>query len=674
MSDSPESDKPSPTPPRKDPRPRFPPPKGEGKPDTSPFDFDSIDDVELPKSVHTPTPPAMRKPNVSTPTPGFGPTGATAPGAQRASTPTPPGQRRIPSTGAPTPRFDWGALGVDGKPRPAGPVKGGVGRDDSIPVVDVDDASPSPTVALNKSQLNPPPGAPRAPGGPPTPPPRPPSAARPAALRAPTPVPGAPVRGTPTPPPQRIPSSPETVTPGDLPKPDNTPLEIEDDATTNKRIGITPPKGSPPARTAASPGHPAPERPLQIAGETKKVERPAATPGPATPPAPVRPGNPNINFDRILIIRLSALGDCVHVLPAFANLRKAFPHAKIAWAIEDRFASLLDGLPGLDQVLVFPRREFRGIWWKPWLWPSSVLRAMKTAKAIRAFAPTVAFDFQGNLKSAMHMKVCKAPAKIGLDEAKEGAEKHYNYRVKIDGVVHRVERGLQLLRAADVPVSVARVSPAIAERDRAAIDAWIREKNARHTVVCHIGTSAFGAIKRWPVEKWARVGALLSREGQRTVLFAWGPGEREIAEAAARGAASDRVFAGPDTPRIGALAALVARASVVIGCDSGPLHLAAMMNAPVVGLYGPKDPAVYGPWCDRHVVVWKGMPCSPCTKRDCDITDCMNLIEPEEVAQAAEGLLTRIKSPAALAGQAGGAGKTLWASGEGWEVGKEEVQ
>lgn len=424
-------------------------------------------------------------------------------------------------------------------------------------------------------------------------------------------------------------------------------------------------------KVAPSPGDPAPDAPLRLAGETTRIEKPAPAAPTGQPPA--RPGHPSINFDRILIIRLSALGDCVHVLPAFTSLRKAFPHSKIAWAIEDRFASLLDGLPGLDQVLVFPRRQFRGVWWKPWLWPSAMMAAMRTARALKSFAPTVAFDFQGNLKSSAHVKLCGAPTKIGLAEAKEGAEQHYTHKVRIEGTVHRVERGLELLRAAEVPVTASRVSPSISERDRAAIEGWLREKGARHTIVCHVGTSAFGAFKRWPAEKWGKVGALLTRNGHRTVLFAWGPGERPIAEAATRAAASERVFTGPDTPRIGTLAALIVRSSAFIGCDSGPLHLAAMMDKPVVGLYGPKDPAVYGPWCDRHVVVWKGMPCSPCTKRDCDITDCMDLIEPEEVAAAAEGLLTRIKSPAAWNEEA--AGKTLWASGEErWEVGKEDVQ
>ncbi|MCC6740306.1 MAG: glycosyltransferase family 9 protein [Planctomycetia bacterium] len=438
-----------------------------------------------------------------------------------------------------------------------------------------------------------------------------------------------------------------------------------------KRLGLTPPKGSPAAKVSPTPGAPAPEAPLRLQGETTRVEKPA----PAAPVAPpsARPGHPSIDFDRILIVRLSALGDCVHVLPAFANLRKAFPHSKIAWAIEDRFASLLDGLPGLDQVLVFPRRQFRGVWWRPWLWPSAMMAAMRTARALKSFAPTVAFDFQGNLKSSAHVKLCGAPTKIGLAQAKEGAEQHYTHRVQIEGTVHRVERGLELLRAAEVPVTASRISPTISERDRAAIEGWLREKGARHTIVCHVGTSAFGAFKRWPAQKWGKVGALLTRGGHRTVLFAWGPGERDIAEAATNAAASERVFTGPDTPRIGTLAALIVRSSAFIGCDSGPLHLAAMMDKPVVGLYGPKDPAVYGPWCDRHVVVWKGMPCSPCTKRDCDITDCMDLIEPEEVAAAAEGLLTRIKSPAAWNEEA--AGKTLWASGEErWEVGKEDVQ
>ncbi|MCE9581087.1 MAG: hypothetical protein K8T20_01085, partial [Planctomycetes bacterium] len=555
---------------------------------------------------------------------------------------------------------------------------------------------PPSSVSPGRSELPPPspprgspvPGAARTPAGTPTPtaqrpPPSTPGAARtpagtttPTGQRFPASTPGSRTPGgTPTPSGQRPPSSagaPRTPTgigtPGELPQQAIVPLEFEDDETTAQRLG-TPRPVSAVKRAPPQPSDPSkPDPALRLSGDTERTVNPAAVkPGPPAAEAPAapemtRPGNASISFDRILIIRLSALGDCVHALPAFANLRRAFPHAKIAWAIEDRFASLLDGLPGLDQVIVFPRREFKGSAWRPWAWPGNLLRVMRLKRVLRAFAPTVAFDFQGNTKSGLHAKLCGAPARIGFDDAKEGAQRYYNFRVKTAGVMHRVERPLELLHAAGVPVTVSRISPIIPERDRAAIDGWLREKGARNTVVCHVGTSAFGAIKRWPREKWARLGGLLSRDGYRTVIFAWGPGERELAESVARDVPGGRGLLGPDTPRIGTLAALVERSSVFVGCDSGPLHLAAMMNVPVVGIYGPKDPAVYGPWCDKNVVVWKGMPCSPCSKRECDIPDCMHLIEPEEVATAAEGLLTRIKSPAAA--RADTTGDSLWARAE----------
>jgi lipopolysaccharide heptosyltransferase I len=359
--------------------------------------------------------------------------------------------------------------------------------------------------------------------------------------------------------------------------------------------------------------------------------------------------NAQIPFDRILIIRLSALGDVVHCLPAFANLRAAFPKSRIAWAAEERVASLLQRVPGIDELFIFPRRSLRHKFRRPWLWPSAAAELLRTRARLKAFNPTVAFDFQGNLKSAMHAWMSGAPWRVGFSPAKERADRFYNVQVPAPGRVHRVERALDLLRALELPARAVRQRLNVDTADKAAIDAWLRQVGIRSTfAICHFGTSDFGSLKRWPLEYWGRLGALLTGDGL-PVVFTWGPGEREAAERAAAITVEGggRAIIGPVTPGLGTLAALISRATLFVGCDSGPLHLAATLGVAVVGLYGPKDPNVYGPYTDRHVVVWKGLRCSPCTRRTCPINDCMNFIAPEEVAQAASHLLSRKAPPTA---------------------------
>ncbi|MBI2920357.1 MAG: glycosyltransferase family 9 protein [Planctomycetes bacterium] len=349
-----------------------------------------------------------------------------------------------------------------------------------------------------------------------------------------------------------------------------------------------------------------------------------------------------VSFDRILIIRLSALGDVIQALHAFHNLRTRFPQARIAWAVEDRVASVLKDYPGLDELIVFPRKRLKRAILRPWLWPSAIADLVRHARRLRAFGATVSFDFQGTLKSGLHAWAAAAPARLGFARSKERAHKFANFLAQTPEKEHRVERSLSLLRAAGIPVAPARPAFPVPPADRAAIEAWIREKNARPYVVCHVGTSSFGAIKKWPRENWSRLADLIAASGH-AVIFAWGPGERDAAEAAARATTSGRAFAGPDTSTLSTLVSLIRGASAFVGCDSGPLHLAAAAGAPVVALFGPKDPAVYGPYCDNHVVVWKGLVCSPCTLRHCPIPDCMNFIEPAEVARATAELIDRVR-------------------------------
>jgi ADP-heptose:LPS heptosyltransferase len=159
-------------------------------------------------------------------------------------------------------------------------------------------------------------------------------------------------------------------------------------------------------------------------------------------------------------------------------------------------------------------------------------------------------------------------------------------------------------------------------------------------VVIHPGTSAFGLFKRWAPERYAQLADRITTELKCDVLLSWGPGEKELVDGIAGKMKGKPIVL--DYPlNLKQLAVVLSRATLFIGSDSAPLHLENILRRPLIGLYGPKDPVVYGPWPNRPdaVIVRKELECSPCIKRTCDDPRCMDAITVEDVFTAAKGIL-----------------------------------
>jgi lipopolysaccharide heptosyltransferase I len=338
----------------------------------------------------------------------------------------------------------------------------------------------------------------------------------------------------------------------------------------------------------------------------------------------------------LLIIRLSALGDVVHVLPALAALRAAFPEARIGWAVEEKAASLLEGHPQIDRLHVIPRQALaqaarsRDV-------GAFVRQARQSVRELRHASYETTLDFQSNFRSSLLAFLSGAKRRIGqpVPYSKEGARVLVTETpAAVERTVHKIERNLRLL--APLGVEPARPPrPVIPEPERARLLA----EGVAGAVLLHPGVSAFGAFKAWRAEGYAALARYLKVERGARVLVAWGgAAEREAAlevVALSRGAAE----LAPETRSILDLAALQRRAALFVGADSGPLHLAAALGTKVLGLYGPKDPRTYGPYWENARVVRKGVPCSPCTLRRCARPECMTLITADEVTAAALALL-----------------------------------
>jgi len=345
----------------------------------------------------------------------------------------------------------------------------------------------------------------------------------------------------------------------------------------------------------------------------------SSTTKPSPSSAPL-PGEAMLPRDgRVLIIRLSALGDVLFGLETVAALRRERPDVAIDFLVEDRFAKLLEDHPQIDRVLVYPRRRRLRI-------PGSII-------ALRRTRYDIAFDLHGIQKSAMHMLFARARHKVGpaSPASREGAAFAYNLTVPMPTPPpHRAEVGHMLLRAIGLSGTE---QPATIATTEAGSDTLANLPRPR--VLLHPGTSAFAAFKRWPSDRFAELARRLRSRGV-SVVIGYGPGEDDLA-APALAAAAGVAAADGGSLGLAGLGGIMRQCQVVVAADTGPLHLAAAVGVRCVAIFGPKDHRRYGPRGHgeiRHEVVFHDVPCRPCKRRHCVTPQCVLGVEVDTVEAA----------------------------------------
>lgn len=292
----------------------------------------------------------------------------------------------------------------------------------------------------------------------------------------------------------------------------------------------------------------------------------------------VRPG-------RVLIVRLSSLGDVVHTVPAVVALRRGLPDAKLAWVVEAPYREIVELCAPVDAVIVSRTRRWPHLLHSPAAWAAS-RRFLRDLRQHGRGA--VALDFQGLIKSAAIARASGAAERFGFDRSairEPLALSFLNRRVEVDPSMHVVDQNHALALAVGAAGGPADFTSFSALPD----DPRGRFAGLRGTVLLHPGAGQ--ARKLWPEERFVAIARNLLRRGAH-VAVVWGPGERERA---ARIAAASGAALVPDS-NLRELAALLAGARLVVSGDSGPLHLAAALGAPVIGLYGPTRVARNGPY------------------------------------------------------------------------------
>jgi lipopolysaccharide heptosyltransferase II len=340
----------------------------------------------------------------------------------------------------------------------------------------------------------------------------------------------------------------------------------------------------------------------------------------------------------ILIVRLGSMGDIVQVIPAAINLREAFPSVHISWLVEDKLQDLVEGLPCINSILVFPRRQWQSYLKNPLKYAKLFSEIKLFLKELRKRNYDIALDFHGNFRSGLLTYLSNAKARLGFSRGycKEGNFIFTNVRIAPHGrKIHRIDKYLSLLRGLEIEAHYRKPVFSIPAVDRLYIDNFILHNHLdkKPLAIIHPGTSQFGQFKRWHTKYYAQLADRLIHELNYSAVFTWGPAEYTIVEEILSYMQQQAIPA-CKTSSVKQLIALIHHARLFIGSDTGPTHIASCLGIPTVAIFGPKDPAIYAPYDKNASVVRKDLPCSPCEKRTCRHVVCIDSISPDDVFDA----------------------------------------
>lgn len=341
---------------------------------------------------------------------------------------------------------------------------------------------------------------------------------------------------------------------------------------------------------------------------------------------------------KILVIRLSSLGDILHTLPAFAGLRASFPEARIDWLVGKSAAFLLSAVGGIDTVHIFDRTA---VFRSPFRHDKRY-SAWGLIRKLRAERYDVCMDFQGLLKTACLGFLSGAKTRIGFpkDLVREPPA-HWFYNrtpAKPGKTVHVIELNRLLAGCVGKEVVQAGLDFITDEKDTHTVESLIRREGLNSYVVLNPGGG--WPSKIWKPEYFGRLADRIQGELKIPVVVTTGPGEDSLYRTLA-------AHCGGKPPvhfqiSFLQLIPLLRGARLLVGGDTGPLHLACALNTPVVGVYGPTCPVRNGPWGKDDLVVKHTLPCSLCYKRTCpEDNACMDI----EVDEVFEAVTQRLEKP-----------------------------
>ncbi len=340
-------------------------------------------------------------------------------------------------------------------------------------------------------------------------------------------------------------------------------------------------------------------------------------------------------MSRILIIKPSSLGDVANTLPLLCDLRAALPDARIDWLIHPAFVPLIQGHDALSNILLFDRKRLGPWWYKP----SAFTLFHGLLHTLRANRYDAVIDGQGLLRTGFLTRITGAKMRIGWAHGGEGSTLAYTHKIHFP---HKGRRTLSVdrMRGLGRPLGTNPDAPAqfhlpLQPAAVLAAQQFLETSAIRHSAFVAVCPGARWNTKRWPIDRYTQLVGHLLDSGHNVVLLG-SPDEKPLcdqihSQLETRNSKLETFLNLAGRTDLATMIALLARARLIIGHDSGPIHLAAALDQPVVALYGPTAIDYAAPYGRIDQVLRHDVPCYPCRRRECDHHSCMNGLSVELV-------------------------------------------
>lgn len=324
---------------------------------------------------------------------------------------------------------------------------------------------------------------------------------------------------------------------------------------------------------------------------------------------------------KILIVKVSALGDVVHALPVLPYVHSIYPDCEVDWLVEESFVPLLEGHQLINDVIVLHTKKWRKL---PFL--KMLQEFLAFVKCLRHKRYDYVFDIQGNSKSGLFTLLSKGRYKYGFDRSQVREWPNLlatNYKVSLaPSQRHVIQRSLAVVRAAfpdgdsSNPPDVGALLP-VQPAAAAQVKRQLSQLNpgSAKLVVLHYGTT--WKTKLWSLANWQQLAVKLVEQGDVVPLLTWGNNAEYQAATAIAEATEGKAVIWP-RGTLPELVALLDRVNLVVGCDTGPIHIAAAVGTPTVSIFRVTDAQRNAPVGENHRFLQAPLSCSPCLRKECE--------------------------------------------------------
>lgn len=320
---------------------------------------------------------------------------------------------------------------------------------------------------------------------------------------------------------------------------------------------------------------------------------------------------------KILLMKFWGFGNIILLTPAIKSIRDRFPEAEITFLTLSENTDLLENFPYVDKIIEI---ETKGV-------SKFLIDAVKVISLIRRQKFDLLVDFEQFARnSAIISYLSGVPRRVGFNTEGQMREGIYNLQVKYNNDQHMVKTFFDLVRAFGCKVSneYKLIPPCFSARDKESVEKFLSNKVPNILIGVHAGTGPNATVRRWPVEKFAKLSDLLIEKFNAAIVFTGSRKERDSVDNIL-GKMKNKALNSAGIFNIPQLSCLISKCDLFISSDTGPLHLAAALEVPTVSFYGPNTPKIYGPWGKNHVVFYKNLSCSPCiTNFNTKLVKCDN--------------------------------------------------